>query len=83
MVKEQSDVWECACGNKLHISLEKILSEKPVCPKCGAPVGWERGEPHPPDMSDTQAVDLRDMAHMAQEGIGVATSGEWDTREKS
>jgi len=82
MVKEESEVWECTCGKQLRISLEEIVKEKRVCPECGEPITWEREAPCLPDPSDTQAVDVRAMAQMAQNGIGVATSGEWDTSDE-
>ncbi len=82
-MRKQSEGWECACGKRLRLPLDRIFNGKTVCPECGEPVGIGSGEPTQPDLSDTQTVDLREMAQMAQEGVGVDTSGEWDTGEEA
>jgi len=59
----------------------QIESGKELCPHCGAPVG--RSEKGTPTLSpsDTQMINVGDMARMAQEGVDLAVSGEWDTSE--
>lgn len=71
--------WECACGASLQLTMEQITSGEERCPTCGMPV---RSGGHVPDdalTTDTQLVNLDEMARMAQEGIDPSVSGEWDT----
>ncbi len=65
----------CRCGHKLYLTDKQIQSCNHVCPACGSPVG----DCHLPSAADTQMVNIKDMARMAQEGIEVTVSGEWDT----
>jgi hypothetical protein len=51
-----------------------------MCPACGSPLrlDQEAGAPSP-GPEETQVIKLREMARMAQDGIEVGVSGEWDT----
>lgn len=51
-----------------------------ACPGCGAVVDESSGFEYSPSAEDTQMVNIDEMARMAQEGIDVSITGEWDTR---
>jgi hypothetical protein len=59
----------------LSLTKKQIDSGDEVCPDCGTRVG----DFATTSAADTQMVNIQDMARMAQEGIDVAASGEWDT----
>lgn len=61
------------------MTASEVLSKKETCPQCGAVVGTEQSVARPASVSDTQMVNIGDMARMAQEGLDVTASGEWDT----
>lgn len=73
-MKRKKDVVECSCGNRFEV--EEKQTE--VCPDCGAMV-WQDVEYTGLSAADTQTVNIRDMAKMAQDGVDVSISGEWDT----
>ena len=79
-VSEEPIWWRCSCGNDLQYPEEEALSGSARCPHCGSliPAGQkkmvERGGP-----DETVMVDLGDMAQMAQDGLDLAVSDEWDT----
>ncbi len=60
--------------------MEDLLkSGRAVCPQCKNIL-----DPSPTDVpevstADTQMINIEEMARMAQEGIEIETSGEWDT----
>jgi hypothetical protein len=78
-VKGKETWWQCACGARLEITASQVLSKKRVCPQCGAVVGSDQTEDEGLSLSDTQMVSMAEMARIAQEGLEVGTSGEWDT----
>jgi hypothetical protein len=71
---KRKDVVECSCGKKFEV--EEKQTE--VCPDCGAMV-WQDTGYTGLSAADTQTVNIRDMARMAQDGVDVSVSGEWDT----
>jgi len=73
--------WKCSCGASLELSMEQITSGREQCPKCGCAVRVGPSDDLDPLSSDTQLVNLSDMARMAQEGVETTTSGEWDTKD--
>jgi hypothetical protein len=75
--KDDESWWDCICGNRIELSADLIESGKLFCPKCGAPVG----DPSIVTQADTQTVNIREMARIAQEGIEVGVSGEWDVSD--
>jgi len=51
-----------------------------MCPACGSPLQPDQEAGSPPlGLQETQVIKLREMARMAQDGIDVGLSGEWDT----
>lgn len=78
-MNEQTTMWTCSCGKRLKLTAAQIESGKDVCPHCGGPVGHDKNNPPALSPSDTQMINISDMARMAQEGIDPAVSGEWDT----
>ncbi len=72
-------VWQCTCGNRLSVSAERIKSGLEICPRCGTVIRSTCGNSCAPSAADTQTINVREMARMAQEGIDVEVSGEWDT----
>lgn len=68
----------CKCGKR--ITVPEGSTEIAICPQCGAAVDAQ-GNFTSSHLSsgDTQMVNLKEMARMAQEGIDVSSSGEWDT----
>ncbi|HMK33937.1 MAG TPA: hypothetical protein VK463_02640 [Desulfomonilaceae bacterium] len=69
--------WDCICGRRVKLSDELAEGGKQYCPKCGTPVG----DPALVTAADTQMVNIEEMARIAQEGIEVGVSGEWDTAQ--
>lgn len=78
-VKESETLWECACGTRLRLSEEQIQSKQEICPQCGAVVGADPDSSEGPSAGDTQLINIGDMARMAQDGVDLGVSGEWDT----
>jgi hypothetical protein len=77
--REDAQWWDCICGARVRLSDDIIESGQQFCPTCGAPVG----DPSIITSADTQMVNIQDMARIAQEGIEVSVSGEWDTAENA
>ncbi len=78
-VKDRRKRWDCACGLRLQLTDEQIRSGKETCPQCGAVVGDHASTTAGISAADTQLINIGDMARMAQEGVDVGVSGEWDT----
>lgn len=75
--REDAQWWDCLCGAKVRLSDEMIETGNQFCPTCGAPIG----DPSMITPADTQTVNIQEMARIAQEGIDVGISGEWDTTQ--
>lgn len=81
-MSEEPICWRCSCGNYLQYPEEQVMLGTARCPHCGSriPPGQketvQRGGP-----DETLMVDLGDMAEMAQDGLDLAVSDEWDTSE--
>lgn len=71
--------WECSCGRRRRANPEEDLSEQRLCPQCGLPMTVTHEEPSLSETEETVRVNLHDMAKLAQEGVDVGLSGEWDT----
>lgn len=80
-MKRDSDGWICACGERLPLSKDTGLSADFQCPFCGERIIV--GDEADPSFSasETQMINIQDMARMAQEGVDVGISGEWDTSD--
>lgn len=78
-MKESGTLWQCRCGKRMRMSAEQITSGTQQCPNCGVVVDHSSGFEYNPSADDTQMVNIDEMARMAQEGIDVTISGEWDT----
>ncbi len=72
--------WDCICGTRRLMTDEQIKSGEEICPQCGAVVGEDADTDIGPSVGDTQLINIGDMARMAQEGVDVGVSGEWDTK---
>jgi hypothetical protein len=72
--------WRCFCGTSLKASVEDVSRGTAKCPVCGASVSLDQQEAEGlTDADETQMVSLQDMAQMAQDGVKLDVSGEWDT----
>ncbi len=72
--------WECSCGRRWRANPDENLLEERLCPQCGSPMMVTHEEqPSLADTDETLRVELQDMAKLAQEGVDVGVSGEWDT----
>jgi predicted RNA-binding Zn-ribbon protein involved in translation (DUF1610 family) len=78
-MKTEKRLWQCSCGNRVEVSAERVKQGLERCPNCGSVIGSLGEDYSSPSVADTQTINVRDMARMAQEGIDVGVSGEWDT----
>lgn len=78
-VNAHTNIWNCSCGKRVKLTASQIESGKEVCPHCGEPIGQSKKDPPALSASDTQMINVSDMARMAQDGVDLAVSGEWDT----
>jgi hypothetical protein len=78
-MKKEKYLWQCSCGNSVTVSAERVKSGLERCPNCGCVIGSPGEDSCSPSVADTQTINVKDMARMAQEGIDVDVSGEWDT----
>ncbi len=78
-MSENPTLWQCCCGKRFRLSGETVKAGEEVCPNCGAVVDESSGFEYNPSADDTQMVNIDEMARMAQEGVDVSISGEWDT----
>lgn len=78
-MKERRRWRNCVCGMRVLSTDEQIRSGKMTCPVCGAVMGEDESADMDPSAADTQLINIGDMARMAQEGVDVGVSGEWDT----
>jgi hypothetical protein len=63
----------------LKVPVSLMESGKGACPACGAQIKRNDESPLPFEAGETQTVSIKEMARMAQDGLDVSTSGEWDT----
>ncbi len=66
--------WRCACGSRNPLTVDTDKRRERVCTHCGLKM-----ESTPETPEDTQMVNIAEMARMAQEGLDIGVSGEWDT----
>jgi hypothetical protein len=78
-MKKEHYVWQCPCGSRTEVSAERVKLGLERCPNCGCVVGTPSENSCSPSVADTQTINVKDMARMAQEGIDVDVSGEWNT----
>ncbi len=78
-MKHDDKYVECLCGKKVTAPAEG-LNEGAKCPSCGALLSGSE-EKCGISLGDTQMVNIHEMAQMAQDGVEVGISGEWDTRK--
>lgn len=78
-MKKEKYLYQCSCGNQVEVSAEKVKLGLESCPICGCVIGTASENSCSTSVADTQTINVRDMARMAQEGIDVDVSGEWDT----
>lgn len=78
-MKREQHLWQCPCGKRVSVSAERIKTGLERCPSCGRVIGSSSENACSPSVADTQTINVRDMARMAQEGLDVGVSGEWDT----
>lgn len=65
----------------MRVMEDLLKSGRAVCPKCKNIL-----DPSPMDVpevstADTQMINIEEMARMAQEGVEIEISGEWDTSD--
>lgn len=68
----------CSCGHTVEIRADDASCRR-TCPECGLELGDDGEHPDSPDSESTQMVNLEEMARMAQNGVDVGVSGEWNT----
>lgn len=73
--------WECSCGQHALAKPGEDLSRKKICPNCRSVMVVSHDDPALSDADETLRVDTQDMARIAQEGVDVTVSGEWDTTQ--
>jgi hypothetical protein len=78
-MKRDKYLWRCPCGNRVSVSAERVKLGLESCPSCGRVIESPTEDSSTPSIADTQTINVRDMARMAQEGIDVDVSGEWNT----
>ena len=78
-MKKEQHLWQCPCGNRVSVSAERVKLGLESCPTCGRVIGSPSETSASPSVADTQTINVKDMARMAQEGIDVDVSGEWNT----
>lgn len=78
-MKTDSDWWVCSCGKRLLVSKDQMLLAPIQCPHCGKRMTPSDAEDVQLSTSETQMINIQDMARMAQEGVEIGLSGEWDT----
>jgi len=81
-VTKETRWWQCSCGARVQLPAHKKRYRDRVCPQCGAKVGSKPTVASDVSAGDTQMVNIAEMARMAQEGLEVGASGEWDTSSK-
>ena len=62
----------CVCGKTFSIPIGALPGELLTCPHCGSAI------PHSTDdtsLAETQMINVREMARMAQEGLSKPASG--------
>ena len=80
-MKKSDTIYTCSCGKRWKLTAKRVKSGKEVCPHCGTPVGDDPKDAPALSASDTQMINISEMARMAQEGVDPAASGEWDTSD--
>lgn len=70
---------KCVCGAHLRVSETRLKSGRALCPKCKHVLEASDLEAPEASAADTQTINIQEMARMAQEGIEVEISGEWNT----
>lgn len=78
-MKKREISWHCSCGNDVIVSESQLLAGRAICPKCKKKLDPSKPDPTEISAADTQMINIQDMARMAQDGIAVEISGEWDT----
>jgi hypothetical protein len=78
-MKKDKYLWQCPCGNRVSVSAERVKLGLESCPKCGRVIESPSEKSSSSSVADTQTINVREMARMAQEGIDVDVSGEWNT----
>jgi hypothetical protein len=74
--------WNCECGRLVQATDSEVMKGAARCPACGAVLRPSLEHTHSaPSLEETQTINLEDMARMAQTGVDVSISGEWDTSE--
>ncbi len=71
--------WKCVCGELVLARVEEVMRGSTRCPSCGAVLRPSLDHRSTPSLDETQTINLEDMARMAQDGVDVSVSGEWDT----
>ena len=78
-MKREQQWWQCPCGKRVSVSAERIKMGLESLPQLWSCIGSSSQNAASPSVAGTQTINVRDMARMAQEGIDVSVSGEWDT----
>jgi len=79
-VKKQLQWWKCVCGKRFQATAAEIMSGGAECPQCRSLVKPNEAMPADgPPADETQMLNLREMAQMAQKGVDLNVSDEWDT----
>jgi hypothetical protein len=80
-VKENELIVKCICGAYLRVLEARLRAGQATCPKCKHVLDPLHVETSEVSAADTQTINIQEMARMAQEGIELEISGEWNTAE--
>jgi hypothetical protein len=72
--------WKCPCGELVQATVDEVMHGRVRCPGCGLVVlPGHDDDRSGSSLEETQMINLEDMESMAQKGVDVSVSGEWDT----
>ena len=82
-MKQNEIIVKCICGVYLRVLEARLKSGSVMCPECKQVLDSTHLETSETSTADTQTINIQEMARMAQEGIDVEISGEWNTADPS
>ncbi len=82
-MKQNEIIVKCICGAHLRVLEARLKSGSVMCPECKHVLDPTHLETSETSTADTQTINIKEMARMAQEGIDVEISGEWNTADPS
>jgi hypothetical protein len=65
----------------VRVMEDLLKAGRAVCPECKSILDPSLMDVPEVSAADTQTINIEEMARMAQEGVEMDTSGEWDTSD--